>query len=195
MESDTAAHLPHGCRSSRKAAVRVRRRPLLTCMEGSSLARPPAPATLEHSALESRWLLPIASKRHRGVPRHVLASQGCSWLRGLIARWFFDWEVDEQRGAAAGWAVELERPAECLDSVAEPDESGSALRVGASDPVVADLHLEPSVLGVDGDHGVVGVRVLEDVRERFADDEVRRCLYARRQPLDRDVHGDRQRDA
>jgi hypothetical protein len=77
-----------------------------------------------------------------------------------------------------GRAGELERPAECLDAVAEPDAPGSPLGVGASDAVVADLHLEPAVLGVDGDHGLGSVRVFEDVGERFADDEVRRCLYA-----------------
>ena len=86
------------------------------------------------------------------------------------------------------------RPSSAAIRSLSPRRPGPVARVGAADPVVGDRHDEPPVLAAHVDRGVRRVRVARDVRDRLGDDEVRRGLDRRRQPLVR--HGgdlDRQR--
>ena len=94
--------------------------------------------------------------------------------------------VPRRRGLSEG-----EPAAEGGHAVVDPDESVAA-RIGAADPVVAHLEVQHAVLDRRGHRGGSGARVLDDVRERLRDDEVRVGLDLRRQALRRDIHGDRQ---
>lgn len=65
-----------------------------------------------------------------------------------------------QARPAPGRAVDLERPAERLDSVDEPPKA-SAFRVGSTGAVVDDLEQQPGIVddGVDDDAASTGVLV------------------------------------
>ena len=76
-------------------------------------------------------------------------------------------DLDQQRGAAAGGAGDLERAAERFDSIAEPDQSGPPVEVRSPDPVVADGQLQDRVVCVELDIHDGCVRVLGGVGERF----------------------------
>src|SRR5437588_12848837 len=52
----------------------------------------------------------------------------------------FERDLDQQRGAPAGGAGDLERAAERLDAIGESDQSGPLAGVGSPGPVVADRH-------------------------------------------------------
>jgi hypothetical protein len=78
-----------------------------------------------------------------------------------------EWDLDLQRGAAAGGACDFECAAERVDSVAEADESGPLGGVGAADPVVADRQLHVPVVCVELDVDDGCVRVLGGVGQRL----------------------------
>jgi hypothetical protein len=75
----------------------------------------------------------------------------CSSPRRPIAPWFFGWELDEERGAAARAAGELERAAECLDAIAEPDQTRASAEGGSPDSIVADHHAQDRVACLERD--------------------------------------------
>src|SRR6266542_7122830 len=63
----------------------------------------------------------------------------------------FERDLDQQRGALAGGAGDLQRAAERFDSIAEPEQSGPLAGVGSPDPVVADRQPQDRVVGVELD--------------------------------------------
>ena len=64
------------------------------------------------------------------------------------------------------------------------------MRIGAADPVVANLGAEHAVLDGDADFRARRLRVLDRVGEGLRHDEVRTRLDLRGEPLMRDVHVD-----
>src|ERR1700738_2858000 len=66
---------------------------------------------------------------------------------------------DLHGGARAGWAVQRDAAAECLDPVGESDEAGAAGGGGAAAAVVADADVQDALAGLrlGGDDGGVGV--------------------------------------
>src|SRR6266566_3077915 len=83
------------------------------------------------------------------------------WRHG--AALVFERDLDQQRGALAGGAGDLERAAERFDSIAEPEQSGPPAGVGSPDPVVADRQPQDRVVCVEVDVHDGRVRVLGDV--------------------------------
>ncbi len=77
------------------------------------------------------------------------------------------WDLDEQRGAAAGWASDFEHSAERLDAVADPDQSRPPGGVCPADPVVADRHPHHLVVRIEFDVYDGGVRVLGRIGQRL----------------------------
>jgi len=61
------------------------------------------------------------------------------------------------------------------------------LDVIGTDPVVANLHVKHPVIHERPDLGTHGLRVLDDIRERLGDDEVRASFDVRREPLRRNI--------
>jgi hypothetical protein len=78
-------------------------------------------------------------------------------------------DLDQQRGAAAGGAGDLERSAERFDSIADPDQSGPLAEVGSPDPIVANRQLQDRVVCVEFDVYDGCVRVLGGVGQEAAD--------------------------
>jgi hypothetical protein len=56
-----------------------------------------------------------------GTAARTSARPSWLWAGRLWADRVFGWDLDEQRGATAGGTADLERAAERLDAVAEPD--------------------------------------------------------------------------
>ena len=102
-----------------------------------------------------------------------------------------EWQCRGHQRAAAGRTLDVEPASERDHPVVDPDESVAA-RIGTADPVVAHLQLQHAVRDRRGHRCGSGARVLDDVRERLSDDEVRVGLDLRRQALGRDIHGDGQ---
>src|SRR5882672_4154009 len=65
---------------------------------------------------------------------------------------------DHDHGAHVDGTLDVDRAAESLDAVTQPDEPGAARWIGATDPVVADRELQAvlSRRGLDVDSGGVG---------------------------------------
>ena len=64
----------------------------------------------------------------------------------------------------------------CLDAVGQPAQARAVLGRGTPYAVVLDLDHQPPVVAQGADRRLRRVRVLDDVRERLAGDEVRRRL-------------------
>ena len=96
-----------------------------------------------------------------------------------------------QGGAEAGGAGDRQGAPGGVDPVRQPDQSGAPARVRATDAVVTDLDGHRPALEGDPDRRVVGPGVLDHVRQRLGDDEVRRGLGRRRHPWIGDVQIDR----
>src|ERR1022692_2103928 len=96
---------------------------------------------------------------HAGPPR--------LWFGRLWVILAFGWDLDEQRGAVADGAGDLERAADRLDAVAEPDQSRPLGGIGSADSVVADRQPHDRVVCVEFDVHDGGARVLGGVSECF----------------------------
>ena len=59
-----------------------------------------------------------------------------------------------------------------MDAIGETVEAAAVRRVGSADAVVLDRERERAVVAADPDRGLGRVRVLADVRECLADNEV-----------------------
>jgi hypothetical protein len=75
--------------------------------------------------------------------------------------------VDQQCGALGGGTDDLQRSAECLDSIAQPDQSRSSVGIGSADAVVADHQPQDLPVGRELDHQPGCVRVTGRVGQRF----------------------------
>jgi hypothetical protein len=64
------------------------------------------------------------------------------------------------------WTLDLDRPAERLDTILEADEAGSPTRVGAAD-FVADRKAEPRVVETEIDLDARSIGVLRGIRQGF----------------------------
>src|ERR1700761_9770374 len=89
-----------------------------------------------------------------------------SRVRGPWLVLAFGGDLDEQRGAAADGARDVEGAPDCLEAVAEPGQSGPPGGVGSADPVVADRQLQDRVGCVEFDMHGGGTRVLSYVSHR-----------------------------
>ena len=104
-------------------------------------------------------------------------------------------DVSADGGATAPWALDRERASQRGDAVAQARESAPQRQRSATDTVVLDREPQPPVDPLRGDMRLVRAGVLRYVRERLRSDEVRRRLHRGREPIVRDVDGDRQRRA
>jgi hypothetical protein len=67
-----------------------------------------------------------------------------------------------------------------------------AALIGSADAIVSHLDMELVEVDSRADCRGSGVRVLDDVRERFGDDKVRARLDLGYEPLRREIHRDRE---
>jgi hypothetical protein len=81
-------------------------------------------------------------------------------------------DLRPDRGAAAGWAGDVEASVERFDAVEQAAQSGAGVRAGAADAVVGDLDRRCPVLPVGANVEAPRSRVLGRVRERLGDDVV-----------------------
>jgi glutamyl-tRNA reductase len=101
-----------------------------------------------------------------GDPQTTASAAAASSVGALGAGAVVERDLDQQRGALASGAGDLERAAECVDPIPEPEQSGP-LRVGSADPVVADRQPQDRVVGVELDFHHGCVRVLGSVGQRL----------------------------
>ena len=142
----------------------------------------------------------LSSSRNARVRRSIAGSRAGSMV-GLSIRLVRgslpvggevgDRKLDRERGARSGWAGDGDRAAARSDTIDEADEAGPARGIRAAATVVAHLEHEHAVLVDRTDVRVSSAGVLDGVRERFGDDEVRRRLDRRRKARGGDVNVDR----
>jgi serine/threonine protein kinase len=98
-------------------------------------------------------LLPSAQPDAPGLA-HALLRLGSTRMEPGSFRFWLERDLDEQCGAVAGRAGDVERAAERLDAVPKPDQSRPPGGDGSPDPVVADRQLQDRVGCVEFDvHG------------------------------------------
>src|SRR5205807_8281816 len=82
------------------------------------------------------------------------------------------WDLSNDSRSAAGRTLDLQSSAEGLYPICEPSQTGSFFGACAADSVVLDDDLDASVAPTRGDTRLRRVRVLRDVRQGLARDEV-----------------------
>src|SRR5262249_36077544 len=88
-------------------------------------------------------------------------------------------QPDVDGGSPAVRACDRDRPAERIDPILEPDQSGPAGWVGAADAVVRDLELDPGAAPAAPRRDRRCLRVLDGVRDRLRCDVVNGGLERR----------------
>ena len=111
-------------------------------------------------------------------------------LRRLAA----EWDLGGEARPLPGNARHLERPADGLDPVGKPPQAGTASWVGATHPVVLDLHPDQAVASRHGNGDAAGAGVLGDVGKGLGADEIGDHRHRRGHPVtcDRDLDGNRE---
>ena len=127
---------------------------------------------------------------------NALDLTGDMWVFGPDERPDNPGDARVHRRAAAGLGHDVERAVERRHAVGEPAQTAALRRIRAADPVVGDPDVDHLALAGHHDACVGRVRVSDDVRERFGDDEVDGRLDRLRQPAGRQRRDlDRQREA
>jgi hypothetical protein len=83
--------------------------------------------------------------------------------------------------------LDLDRAADCFDSVDQPGQTGPARRVRAAVSIVADNQLEPAVVAADPDLGQRRVRMLGRIGQGFSGHVVRGDLDRLLEPISIEV--------
>src|SRR6478735_8362605 len=106
------------------------------------------------------------------------------------------WQLDRYDRAAARAVGDREAPAERLDAIRQPAQSGPGRGGSAAAPVAGDLDPQAARHALEPDLDARRVRVLDRVRDALGDDEVRARLDGLREALVRRADDpDRQRRA
>jgi len=97
-----------------------------------------------------------------------------------------------QHGAAFGWGHNVHDPVKGSDAVAQSGQAAAVgPRLGAADPVIADLHRAPLAVCRHLHPGGAGTGVLDDVGERLSAEEIDARLDRGGKPLAGQVELDR----
>src|SRR4051794_4304039 len=78
-------------------------------------------------------------------------------------------DLDVEPRSTSRRTVDLDRSAERLDTILEPDQTRASARIGSSRTVVDDREAKSFLLGVEINLHMRGVGVLRGVRERLRD--------------------------